>query len=192
MDNIKILVITPVSHIKGVLESLKRMGEVVYQPDPTEKEVIDLAHDCHVIFTNPNKSKVFLGERVLADANNLKVICTASTGTVHIDKQYLQTRSISLLSLTKEFDTINQISSTAEHAFALMMSAIRNVVSSHNNALKGEWNYESYIGRQINFLTIGVVGFGRLGKKFAHYSSAFGARVMVYDPYVSENEMVGF
>ena len=45
------------------------------------------------------------------------------------------------------------------------------------------WDYMPFIGRQVNKLTIGVIGYGRLGTLFAHYCNSFGAKVLVYDPY---------
>ncbi|GAB6095727.1 hypothetical protein JCM14469_19800 [Desulfatiferula olefinivorans] len=185
----KILSITPVKHIKGLCEILEITGEVIYLEDPSLEEVINKVGDCDAIFTNPNKSKVFIGQEILDAAEALKVICTASTGTNHIDKQYAKDKKIPILSLTEERAVINKISSTAELAFSLMMSGLRHVVRSHNNALQGEWNYENYIGRQMNYLTIGVIGYGRLGSMFANYCRAFGSNVLVYDPYKSvENE----
>ena len=88
MNNIKILVITPVHHILGVTKSLEKIGEVTYLEDPTIEEVCNIIPSFDAIYTNPNKSKVFIGKEVLEAATNLKVICTASTGTKHIDKLY--------------------------------------------------------------------------------------------------------
>lgn len=180
---LKILVITPVDHIPGVLDRLEEIGKVIYFPDPDEKSVVEEAVDVDAIFTNPNKSKVYLGRNVLANAPSLKVICTASTGTNHIDVKYTKTNSIDVLSLTEERSVIERISSTAELAFGLTLASLRNIIQCANNALDGEWNYSNYVGRQMNCLNIGVVGYGRLGSMYAGFCLAFGARVFVYDPY---------
>lgn len=179
----KILVITPVRHIKGVPEILESTGQVTYLDDPTPGDVINSIDKYDAIYTNPNKSKVFLGKEVIDAAKNLKVICTASTGTNHIDKKYAAEKGLPILALTEEREVINRISSTAELAFALTISSLRHVVRSHNHALDGEWDYTKYIGRQMNCLTIGVVGYGRLGSMYSHYCQAFDSRVLVYDPY---------
>lgn len=179
----KILVITPVHHISGVVKILDQIGDVTYLDDPTPEEVIDLVAPYHAIFTNPNKSKVFIGKDILDAALNLQVICTASTGTNHIDKSYTKKINMPILSLTEERDIINKISSTAEHAFALTLAGLRHVVRGHNSVLEGEWDYTKYIGRQMNALTIGIIGFGRLGSMYASFCKAFGARVIIYDPY---------
>jgi len=146
-------------------------------------EVITEIATYDAIFTNPNKSKVFIGKAVLDAAKNLKVICTASTGTNHIDKVYAAQLGLPILALTEEREVISRISSTAELAFALTLACLRHVVRSHNDALDGEWDYTKYIGRQMNCLTVGVIGYGRLGTMYANYCKAFGSRVLVYDPY---------
>ena len=84
----KILSITPISHIRNVEKELKKIGELKILNDPSVDQVKKIIHQFDVIFTNPNKSKVFIGKHVFDRAKKLKVICTASTGTNHIDLKY--------------------------------------------------------------------------------------------------------
>jgi len=184
----KILVITPVKHIFGVAEKLESIGDVTYLDDPSEKEVLSAIKGYDAIFTNPNKSRVYLGKELIDASDQLKVICTASTGTTHLNKKYLKKKNISILCLKEERNIINKISSTAEHAFALTMSSIRNIYHGYRDVLKGGWDYEKFIGRQLDGLTIGIIGYGRLGTLYAKYSLVFGARVIVYDPYKKVEE----
>tara|TARA_Y200000002_G_scaffold364575_1_gene353702 strand:- start:481 stop:1443 length:963 start_codon:yes stop_codon:yes gene_type:complete len=184
MKSYKILVITPVSHISGVSDILKNTGQVDFFDDPSLEEVKSIVHKYDAIFTNPNKSKVFLGEEVLQLATNLKVIATASTGTNHIDKTLAKELNIEILSLTEEREVINRISSTAEHALALTLATLRNIPKSFQSVESGEWDYTKFIGRQLSHLTVGVIGFGRLGSLYSKYCNAFGSDVLVYDPYV--------
>lgn len=179
----RILVITPVSHIAGVCPKLESIGTVTYMDDPNINDVIAVIGDHDALYTNPNKSKVFIGKEVIDAGHQLKAICTASTGTNHIDKPYAAQRGLKVISITEERDVINRISSTAELAFALTMSSLRNVVTGHESVLRGEWDYTQYIGRQMNCLTIGVIGYGRLGSMYADYCKAFDSRVLVFDPY---------
>jgi D-3-phosphoglycerate dehydrogenase / 2-oxoglutarate reductase len=178
-----ILVITPVSHIDGLMGKLSRIGDVTYTPDPTEKEVLKKMSGVNAIFTNPNKSKVYLGDKVISSSENLKVICTASTGRVHIDLQAAKNFNVKVLSLTKEYETIKKISSTADLAFTLMMASLRNLPEAIDSVRKGGWDYEKFIGKQLNQLNVGVIGYGRLGKIFSSYCHNFGAMVSVYDPH---------
>ena len=179
----KILVITPIRHIKGVAGTLESAGDVTYMDDPSPEDVLKCIHDYHAIYTNPNKSNVFISKELMDTGSSLKVICTASTGTNHIDMGYAQSKGIPVLSITEEREVINRISSTAEHAFALMMASLRRLIPAWDSVKRGEWDYLPYIGRQLDHLTIGVVGYGRLGSLFADYCLAFKSRVLVYDPY---------
>jgi len=179
----RILVITPVRHIAGVAENLEQTGYVTYMDDPSVQDVVDCIGDFDAIFTNPNKSRVFLGREVIDAAHRLRVICTASTGTNHIDKAYAAEKGLPILALTEERNIINRISSTAELAFALTLAGLRHVVRGHTAVMAGEWDYTRYIGRQMNCLTIAVIGYGRLGSMYARYCKAFDARVRIFDPY---------
>ena len=106
--------------------------------------------------------------KILDKAKKLKVIAT-STGTNHIDLNYAKKKKIKIISLKEERKLINKISSTAEHALALTLASIRNIAISNKSVLLGEWDYTKFIGHQMNFLTVGIIGFGRLGKKYANY-----------------------
>jgi len=187
MEN-KVLVITPVSHINGVKDILESFSEVTYLEEATYQEVKKEIANFDAVFTNPNKSEVFLDQTIIDKGINLKCICTASTGTNHIDKEYALEKGLPIISLTEERDIINKIGSTAELAFALTMASLRNLVSSHTGALKGQWDYTEFIGRQMDGITVGVVGYGRLGKFYAHFCKSFGSKVLIYDPYVKVSE----
>ena len=135
----KVLVITPVKHINGVIGKLETIGCVTYLDDPLPSDLIQIIDQYDAIFTNPNKSKIFLGKDILSKARNLKVISTASTGTNHIDLNYTGENNIKILALTEERSAINLITSTAEHAFALTLSSLRNVVLSSKDVFDGNW-----------------------------------------------------
>lgn len=182
-----LLVITPIRHINGVCEILDSFANVTYLEDPDPQDLSSHLKKCDIIFTNPNKSKIFIGKDIIDRANNLSTICTASTGTNHIDVEYLKQKNIKLISLTEERSVINRISSTAEHAFALTLSAIRNIPESHKHVLNGGWDYEKFIGRQLNRLKIGIVGFGRLGGMYSSFCIPFGSQIIAYDPFKKIN-----
>ena len=178
-----ILVITPISHIKNVKNDLEKIGKVTIIDDPSINKIHKIIHKYDVIFTNPNKSKVFIGKKIIDKAIKLKVICTASTGTNHIDLSYARKKKIKIISLKKEKKIIDKISSTSEHAFALTLASLRNIVTGFESVLKKKWDYTNFIGRQMNFLTVGIVGYGRLGKKYANFCKAFNSKIIFYDPY---------
>lgn len=180
----KLLIATPISHIDGLDSFLKSFTKTIMFENTDEKFIADKIKNVDAIYINPNKSKVYYGEKILKKAKKLKVICTASTGTNHIDLVYAKNNNITILSLTKQFSVIKRISSTAELATTLSLMAVRNTYFAINSVKNKNWNYESFIGRQTTNLSVGVVGYGRLGKIYANHMLALGSEVYVYDPYV--------
>jgi len=179
----ELIVITPIDHIPGVMDKLNKLGKVHYHPAITKKKLTHILknNNITILYTNPNKQGFILDESILK-SSKIEVIATASTGTNHIDKTYISEKThIRILSLEKELETINKIPCTAEHALGLTISLIRNYRAASNSVLKGKWDWEPHIGRQLSDLTVGVIGYGRLGSKYAHYVSSMGAKVMVYD-----------
>jgi len=182
--NLKILVITPIEHLKQTFQLMKTF-DYIYKPYLNKNELIEILKNdksINALFTNPNKQGFILDKEVFINSN-IKIINTASTGTNHIDKVYCENNNIKIYSLTKDYDLINQLTSTSELAFGLMISLLRKIPFSFDSVKNYEWNYEKYIGRQIKDFNLGVIGYGRLGKMMVHYGLAFGMNVYVYDPY---------
>ena len=191
MMNYNIICITPITHIKNAYKNLMECGDISYVPDIKKVELIHkLRNRKHnVIFTNPNRQNYIIDSEVLENSN-IKFIITASTGLNHIDLDYCKKSKINIYSLTKEFHIINKITSTAEHCFGLLLSLIRNIPQSHYDVVKNHnWDYTKYIGRQLNALTIGIVGYGRLGTMVEKYAKAFGMNVLIYDPFKGYNNL---
>ena len=181
-----IIIITPIKHLDNVYNILDKYTKVYYKPYIKSEELNNfLRKNNHIeyLFTNPNKQGYILGKQNLENTN-IKVINTASTGTNHIDKKYCKENNIIMWSLTTDYELINDLPSTSELAFGLVLSLLRKIHQSFNSVKKYEWNYEPYIGRQVKGLSLGIIGFGRLGKIMANYGYSFGMKVYIYDPYL--------
>lgn len=180
----KIICITPITHIKGAIDALSNCGELYYHPYISKDEVKNrmILFEIDTIFTNPNKQTFVIDEQLLS-GTDVKTICTASTGTNHIDMDYCEINKIDVLSLTTDYDVIKKISSTAEMAFTLMLALIRNLPKAINSVRKYGWDYEKYIGRQLDHLTVGIVGYGRLGEHYARFCEPFFKDILITDPY---------
>lgn len=185
----KIACLTPIKHIKSVWESLASLGEIQYHPYATYDEATILCASSEIVFVNPNKMTYRLDERLLSQST-LKYIVTASTGINHIDVKYAKEKNIKVISLTHQLKITEKISSTAEHALALTLSLIRKIPWGFESVKNHHWNYEPFIGRQIDHLAVGVIGYGRLGKKYKKYMDGLGAETLVYDPYVTYKNKV--
>ena len=182
----KIAVTTPIKHLPGVLETLQTKGEVFLLQDGSKEEVRQLLLDKSIdtILCNPNQQTYKLDSTVL-EGTNISLINTCSTGMNHIDQEYCKEAGIEIYSLTKDRDLINFLPSTSELALGLMMSLLRRITQSVEHTRNYQWDYTQFVGRQVDGLKIGVIGFGRLGKMFSKFVEALGAEVFVYDPYAS-------
>ena len=180
----KIAVITPVSHLPNVKESLKTKGSVYYLENGNFNEVRNLLikENIDTILCNPNKQDYKIGEKLLKNTN-VSLINTCSTGMNHIDTEFCKLNNIEIYSLTKDYELIKNLPSTSELAFTLMLTLLRKIPESLNHTREFKWDYLSYVGRQVLGLKIGIVGHGRLGTFMEKYCKAFGAKVYIYDPY---------
>ena len=181
--NKNLLIMTSIDDLPFIKKELNKYFNITYIKNPSHKKIKDIVNSFFAIFTNPNNTRVFLGKEILEKAKNLKVICTASTGTNHIDLNVAKSKKIKIICLKEERSIINKISSTAELALGLTINSLRNINLSYLSVLNNKWDYTPYIGRQMNSLKIGVVGYGRLGKFYCKYISSFGSKIFVYDPF---------
>ena len=183
MSRKKIVCLTPVSHLDGVLELMNEVGEVSYYPDLTKDELRVLLNgsDFEYLFVNPNKQGFVIDGSVLENSK-IKVINTCSTGTNHIDIEYCKKKHIEIWSLTKDFELIDSLPSTAELAFGLMCCLCRNIIPAFDDVKHDHWSYENFIGRQLKDLSILIVGYGRLGKMMEKFCRAFDMNIRIYDP----------
>ena len=78
----------------------------------------------------------------------------------------------------------SNIVSAAELAVALMLAAARHISPAHAALKNGEWKRSKYTGIELYEKTVGIVGLGRIGVLVAQRLSAFGMKVIAYDPYV--------
>lgn len=179
----KLLVATDISNIAGLGARLRDVFDVLYIEKFSAEDAAGCAPDIEAIFTNPNNSKVYYGREILHRFRSLRYLVTASTGTIHIDKEYCGSADVKVISITKSINVLERITSTAELAFLLTLSTLRYYDLSRKSVDEMRWDYSPFIGRQVNSLTIGVLGFGRLGKMYAHYCKSFGARTLVCDPF---------
>ena len=179
----KILCTTPIKHLYGVYEYLESFGEVHYMP---ELKIIDFdlsinLSNYDVIFCNPNKQNYKLDEYILKHFNG--TILTASTGLNHIDIDYCNEKGIKVMSHKEDIELLNELPSTSELAFGLMLSMLRNIPSSFEDVKVGGWDYDMHMGHQLKGKTIGIIGYGRLGRIMTDYCFAFKMKPLIYDPY---------
>jgi|688.fasta_scaffold08086_11 D-3-phosphoglycerate dehydrogenase len=120
---------------------------------------------------------------------SLKFVATSTTGVTHLDLNALTARSVQVLSLDSSTDFMDEITSTAELTWLLTMAVWRKLL--HNLAKDHvlDINAVRYrnLARELRGKTLGIIGFGRVGKQISKYSKAFQMNVQAFDPYVSKD-----
>ena len=183
----KIAVITPVSHLKGIPELLQSKGEVFFCEEAPKDQIRELLliHDIDTLLCNPNQ-QTYKIDKELLEETNVKIINSCSTGLNHIDLDYCSENNIEIQCHKNDYELINQLPSTSELAFGLMMCLLRKIPHSQKHVSEYNWDYTQFMGRQIKDLKIGIIGYGRLGRMMYDFCNAFGANMYIYDPYISE------
>jgi len=133
---------------------------------------------CHIIST--------LDDEVFAACPDLKVVSNVAVGYNNIDVAAAKKRGIVV---TNTPDVLTE--TTADFAWALLMAAARQVVPADRYARSGEWHtwkWELLWGRDVHGKTLGVVGFGRIGRAVARRAQGFGMRVLYHDTVAADAE----
>ena len=117
-----------------------------------------------------------LTKELLENLPNLKLICTRSTGTDHIDAEYCKEKNIAIKNVP--FYGENTV---AEHTFALILSLSRKIHMSYVRSIQGSFTTDGLQGFDLKDKTIGIIGGGRIGLHVARIAKSFGMHVRVYD-----------
>ena len=164
------------SDYPGVLDPLRRIAEVTELP-ACQELLLERIREFDGFLT---PLEVQSNREVLNRAEKLRVIVTPTTGTDHIDLLHAEKRGITVYSLKEEPELLEDITDAAEHAWALLLSVVRNLPWAFARAKQGAWTKkDKLLGNQLSGKTLGIVGYGRLGKIVAQYGKVFRMRVLV-------------
>lgn len=147
----------------------------------TPEQVDAAIADADVVFDAYMKVP-FPAER-LARAEALRLFITATTGATHVATDSLEARKIPLLTLKGQEHVTRNITAAAELSWLLLMSVARPLRAAIQEPLDGQWDRNKFPGTMLIGRTLGVVGCGRIGTWVSRYATAFGMRVLGYDPF---------
>ncbi|MBF0569492.1 MAG: phosphoglycerate dehydrogenase [Candidatus Omnitrophica bacterium] len=117
---------------------------------------------------------------IIAAAGKLKVIGRAGVGLDNVDLKAATKRGIIAMNTPGGNTT-----STAEHAFSLIMALARNIPQAHGSMKAGKWERSKFQGVELYGKTLGVIGLGRIGSTVAKFAQGFGMTIKAYDPFLS-------
>ncbi len=121
-------------------------------------------------------------KKFLRNFKNLKYIISNTTGLDHIDSKFCESKNIKILSLNNVKEKIKNIYSTADLTLGLLISLVRKINLSNGYIAKHK-KFERYkfISHDLNNLTVGIIGFGRLGKMINKYTKILKMKTLNYD-----------
>jgi len=177
----KILHLEEIAYSKNSIQKLSNRYNVIfyeYQNEKKFEEFLD-SNQFEVIFT---RLGIFLGRNLIEKQKNLKIIVSPTTGYNHIDVEFAEKMGIKIIGLKGKEYFLKSVKSTAEHTWSLVLSLSRKLISAVINTknLK-KWDRRPYIADELNSKTLGIIGYGRLGKMIAVYGEAFGMKVLAND-----------
>jgi D-3-phosphoglycerate dehydrogenase len=128
------------------------------------------------------RSATQVDAEALAAAPRLKVVARAGIGLDNVDVPAATARGVMVVNAPQ-----SNVVSAAEQAVALLLACARNIAPANAALKQGKWERSKWTGVEVGDKTVGVVGLGRIGVLFAQRMSAFGTRLIAYDPYISSS-----
>ena len=141
--------------------------------------VSDIQHcleETEIIVSN----KVFLDRKIMQSCKQLKLICVAATGTNNVDIEAAKQQGIAVCNV-RAYAT----SSVVQHVFSLILALNRKLFSYRESVFNGDWSHSDffcYFGEPISALegkTLGIIGYGELGKAVAKVAQCFAMKVLI-------------
>lgn len=126
------------------------------------------------------RSATKLTADVIALAHSLKVIGRAGVGVDNVDVDAATRRGIVVANAPD-----STVVSAAEHTIGLLVALARNIPQAHAALKQGRWERSRWGGIELADKTLGVLGFGRIGRQVARRALGLGMRVVAYDPFVA-------
>jgi len=157
--------------------ALLRDFEVVYAgKTPSDSEIASLCarHDPTAIIVRYGK----VGAAAVEAAPSLKVISKHGAGTDTIDKKAAAARGVDVVAAAGA-----NAAAVAEHALALLLACAKSVPQLDVRMRAGHWDKSTHKSIELGGRTIGLVGLGAIGVRFARMVDAIGMRVAGFDPY---------
>ena len=164
------------------VDKISELFDVNYDPSLHEKleilssQIVDV--DAVIV-----RNKTQLNEELLTQAKNLCFVGRLGVGLDNIDTDFCSSNNIKVQPATGM-----NADSVAEYVISCALSLLKNIPISHNGTVIGNWPRTTIESRELGGKTLGLLGFGVIGKKVCRLAQVFGAKVIAYDPFVPDSD----
>lgn len=152
--------------------------EVDFQPGLKGAALLKALKTAEVVII---RSEHRIDAPAIAAAPNLRLVARAGVGVENVDLDACTSRGIVVLNTP----AANSIA-VAELTMAMMLALSRKIVAADNSVKAGKWEKGRFGGHELFGKTLGLVGFGRIGREVGLRAASFGMKVIAYDPFVTE------
>lgn len=139
----------------------------------TKEEVESKIENYHGIVI---RSRFKIDKTFIDKAKNLQFIARVGAGLESIDCEYAESRNIQLIAAPE-----GNCNAVGEHALGMILSLFNKLNTADKEVKSGQWNRESNRGTELDGKTIGIIGYGNMGKSFAKKLRGFEVDVLCYD-----------
>ena len=166
----KVLISDAMSNVADQIFEEKNISVDVIT-DLSEAELINIIPEYDGLLV---RSSTAVTKDILAAAIKLKAIARAGSGVDNIDCTTARENGVVVMNTPG-----GNNNATAEHAFALIMAALRQIPYADKTTHNGEWQKKAIKGVELSKKTLGIVGFGNIGARLSHLVSGFDVNVLV-------------
>jgi D-3-phosphoglycerate dehydrogenase len=178
MSKIKFFMNIKILHIDSnhplLWGQLQDAGFLNFEDFKSSKEEIEAKiQDYHGIVI---RSRFKIDKKFLDKATNLQFIARVGAGLESIDCEYALSKNITLIAAPE-----GNRNAVAEHALGMILSLFNKLNEADREIRSGHWNRESNRGHELDGKTVGIIGYGNMGKSFAKKLRGFDTKVLCYD-----------
>ena len=174
MNNYTILVVD--DYTEEFFEELARYGEVV---KATKIDDHSKLGDVNLLVV---RSKTKVDKKLVGRMRNLKCVISATHGTDHVSVDLLSEKGI------KFYNVPVQSYDIAQGVMAYILAQSTKLLEGDRSMKRGEWKKKELRGFRTKGKTLGIIGYGRIGKAVARMATSFEMKVVAYDPYLKGTE----
>ena len=166
---------------EAIAQELGKFMQVDHKMLPTQAELAEIIPEYDVLIMRVDPA---INKEILDAAKNLKVIGVCSVGLNHIDMETAKAKGIQVFNAPG----LNA-NAVVELTISKMLDLSRNTMAAnHDVKVNHQWDKYKYVGRELRGRTLGIVGFGRIGRRLGEIARAFGMAILAYDPYLKPED----
>lgn len=163
------------------LEILRSVGEVVSDSKITPEDLIKALPEFDALVV---RSRTKVTKDVLAASKRLKVVGRAGVGVDNIDLKAAAAAGVTVVN-----SPLAATNAVAELTLGVMLSLARRIPEMDASMKAEKWEKSAFKGVELEGKTLGLLGLGRIGARVAELATAFGMKVLAYDPFVSAEDI---